>query len=114
MSTTRGIALDNATVVEHAVIGTNYRAVDPLPCLVFRHGTQVDVAVLQFRDEGVGIAQRGAAPGQQLDDVERRRLPHVADVSLVRDTEEMDPGTVHGFLRGVEGLTDALDDVRRH
>ena len=50
------IATNDRRIVERAVIRADHGAVNALRRFGLRHGSKIDVAVLQYRDEGIGIA----------------------------------------------------------
>ena len=76
--------------------------------------SSVESVDLQRRHERVAVTQRRAPPMQQLEDIERRRLAHVADVLLVRHAEQVDLRSVDALLRRVERIGHPLDDELGH
>src|SRR5262245_45032746 len=71
-------------------------------------------ALLELRHVWIRIADNRAAVDEQLDDVQRRRFPNIADVLLVRDPAKMNPRTLDWFADGVESIADASDHIFRH
>jgi hypothetical protein len=85
-------ARDQGVVVERGVIGADDRTVGPSAQRVGQvNRLQRMATVLKLRDPGIGIAQHRSALGQQLEHVERRRLPHVVDVALIGNAHQMHP-----------------------
>ena len=57
---------------------------------------------------------RAGRAGPELQDVERRRFAHVADVALVRDAEQMHARSVDRLAHRVQRVRDPLHDVLGH
>src|SRR5438552_13512919 len=97
------------------MIGENQDAVGRTDLLIARlHGLQGVPADDDRRDVRIGIRQLCAALPEPVEDLERRRLPGVADPPLVRDAEREDPGAVEATSPLIEGLRDQLYDIAGH
>src|SRR5688500_8951141 len=105
--------LGHRRVIEGAVVGADDGTVDAVH-LVLGDRLQAQIAFLQRRHVGIGVAQFRTAAMQQFQNVERGRLPHVADVPLVSDAEQMDPRAVDRLLLRIQRGADPIDDVAGH
>ena len=99
-------------MVDAGMGGDDDGEVAALEHVVERLGAQVELA--QLGHVGVVVVQVGAEAVQQLHDLQRRRLAHVADAGLVGDADHRDPRAAHGLAVLVERALDALDAVVGH
>ena len=67
----------------------------------------------QLGDVGVVVGDLGAELAQQVGDLQRRRLAHVADARLVGDAEQQHARAADRLADVVERPADALDAVVR-
>src|SRR6266850_1952266 len=110
----RGV--DDLAVVEVDVVGHNHDAVGGGQALLRQLDRLQRLPVLQHQRGHVRVRVRyvRALVLQRGDDLERRRLAHVADAALVGDAEDEDVGAVEAPLALVQRLRHQLDDIGRH
>src|SRR5688572_1974279 len=84
-------------VVERRMVRGYHGAIDSVH-RALGNRSQTERPFIQGRHVRVAVTELRSAALQQLEDVEGRRLTHVADVPLVGDTEEMDSRPIDRLL----------------
>jgi len=97
-------ALYDSLVVETRVIRDNDDRIGRADIALKFLGTDLYPVDLHGQDVRIAVGNTGATLFQQMDDVQCRRLPHIIDVSLIGNTQDVNVGSAHGLSAIIESV----------